>query len=189
MFRYILPIILVGGESNRFGKNKVFVIIRELSFLDTSLHVLFDIGFINIYISGKCNGYLYIIDEVKNCGPISGFLSIFFSSFIKQFSHCLFLPVDVYCFDNIFIFSFIRFYNKRHSNFFYVFLLPVLLSISFATALLLFNFCLFLKNKIFSIKFFLLFVLFNYYNTKFFFKCYYLNLNIYYNFLLLFNYK
>ena len=189
MFRYICPSVLAGGASSRFGEDKVLFVFGRYSFLDSRLNLLFDVGFVDVYVGGKYSGYSCFFDIVKNCGPISALLTVFFSKFVNKFLCFLFVPVDVCFLNTSFILYFIFNYNCFYSSFLENFLLPILLSISFSVYLLLFKFCFFLEKFFFSIQTLLLFILSKCCNVHSFFRFYFFNFNISYNLLLCVDYR
>jgi hypothetical protein len=148
------------------------------------LKFLFDIGFIDIYVSGKVLGYSYVLDECYGGGPVSGFFSSFFFKTLKNFSHFLFISVDTFFLNKAMFFNF--FFKCRFfiSYFFNCFIMPLLLAVSFGVVWILFNFYLFYKNESSSITFFLKFVLFYCSYTCVFFRMYFFDINTYYSLIL-----
>lgn len=188
MFRYICPVILAGGESSRFGINKIFFSFKDLSFLDFRLNFLFDIGFCDIVICGICYGYSFLFDEYRNKGPVSGCFTILLNKLDEKFSHFLFIPVDMVFFCKRLFFYFFLTYKFFYSYSFNNFFLPLLLSFSFNTFWMLLNLCLLDNVNFVSFKIFFKFILFDYFNIEKFNRKFFLNLNSYYNLTLYVNY-
>lgn len=185
MFRYFCPIILSGGHSSRFGVNKSFFKIKDISLLDFRIYFFFDFGFSVIYISGYIKRYSYISDIFLNRGPVFSILKIYLYFFDSYFTHFLFFPVDLIfnCKKKIFLMLLncdIFFSYVCHS---YIF--PFLLSFSFQTYYTVFFFVLNLNFFFSSLNFFFYFILLEKIYISNFYSKFFLNINIYYNFFLL----
>lgn len=185
MFRYICPVILAGGMSDRFGENKVFFNFKDFSFLDYRLNFLFDIGFLNVNVSGSFKGYSSIRDFIF-AGSIGGVFTCMYVNFCKKISHILFVPVDTTYFNKIIFFN--LFFK---SNFFFSYIyrnvfFPFLISISLSSFEILLYFC--LDCNFFNLSFFMFFefILLKKIYIEFFYKKYFFNLNTYYNLFLYF---
>jgi len=75
----ITGIILAGGSSSRFGKDKSLAQFKGVTFIENSINLLSQITS-NILISSNSDhlkkfGYPVIFDKVKNIGPAAGILS------------------------------------------------------------------------------------------------------------------
>ena len=81
--KIIASAVLLGGKSSRMGKNKAFLKIKDLSFLDRTIKVL-DSIFPKIYLSvdsiDKYEEYekktILVEDKIKEIGPLGGIFSI-----------------------------------------------------------------------------------------------------------------
>jgi hypothetical protein len=185
MLRYFCPVILAGGNSSRFGINKVFFKVNNICFLDIRINFFFNLGFSSVYVSGFLNGYSVLFDEFSCYGPLIGIFTTYSYFFNKCFTHFIFSPVDINFFSIKIIFYILLkskiFYSYCfNSNFF-----PLFLAASINVFYSLMYFILFLNCYFLSIAFFLNFILLErIYISKFCLK-YFLNFNIYYNYFLL----
>lgn len=180
MFRYICPVILAGGKSLRFGSLKQFYYYNNCSFLDYRINFFFELGFIDIYVSGVFIGYIGVFDLLDN-GPLGGIFTILF--FNSIFSHILFVPVDMNYFDiSLFFIMFFK-CNVFFSYFYDVYLFPFLISTSISVILFLFFFSFKLNFYDMYLFFFSKFILVEYFLSYYFCKKYFLNFNTYYNFI------
>lgn len=137
MYRYSCIIILTGGNSVRMGFCKSFFLLNGVSFLDKSLHLCFDIGFVYIFISGFSKSYSCILDKGVSSGPISAFCSVIFHKRLVC-SKVIFISIDTPFLDLKSIGRCIFFSSYLQSYYYNGSLFPLLLVFSE-------NICFFLK--------------------------------------------
>lgn len=185
MLRYFCPVVLAGGNSSRFGINKVFFKIDNMHFLDIRINFFLNLGFSWVYVSGSLNGYSVLIDEFLGCGPLIGIFTTYSYFLNEYFTHFIFFPVDIN-FLSIKIIFFIFFRSKIfYSYCFNFYFFPFFLAVSVNVFQSLIYFVLFLNFSFLSLAFFFNFILLEkIYVNKFCLK-YFLNFNIYYNYFLL----
>jgi len=177
MFRYVLPVILVGGKSSRMGKPKQYIFFKSYSFLDHSLNLLFDIGFSFVFLSGLCFGYSYVSDVLIDVGPISSFHGIFLDQYFKFFFHFFFVSTDMPFLSKSLIYYLI-FYSYRNFSYYYsLSFFPFLFS-TFSNIMYFFHIC---KYKKISMYFFLKFIFSRPYFVLFFYKREFLNVNTFFD--------
>lgn len=184
MLRYFCPVILAGGNSSRFGVNKVFFYINSFHLLDIRINFFFKIGFSWVYVSGFLNGYSALFDEFLGYGPLIGIFTTYYYFFNMYFTHFIYFPVDINFFSVKIIF--LMFLKSRlfYSCCFNFYIFPFLLAVSFNVLNFLFYFSLFFDFYFLSVSFFLNFILLEkMYISKFCFK-HFFNFNIYYNYFL-----
>lgn len=182
MLRYFCPIILAGGKSSRFGLNKAFFKNNNLCALDLRVNFFFDLGFSWVYISGRFNGYLIVVDDSLYHGPVIGIFSIYSYFLNKCFTHFLFFPIDLNFFCKTHVF-FIFFRSKIfYSCCFNWHIFPFLIALSFNVIYSLF--CLIFFLNYLSLSFFLNFILLEQFYINKFCSNFFLNFNIYYNYFL-----
>lgn len=174
MFRYILPVILVGGQSSRMGFSKSFLYLNKLYLFEYLLFKFLDIGFLNVCFGGKFLGCFFIDDFFNYYGPLGSFYSFFYNNICVSFFHFLYISVDMPFF-NISLFYYLIF--RSNKNFSYVFSLsnlPILLAISNNTFFWIYFLC---KSKRHSILYLLYFVSKNVFLYKYFFTVSFFNIN------------
>lgn len=93
MYRYVCIVILTGGKSVRMGFCKSFFLLNGVSFLDKSLRLCFDVGFVDIFIGGFSKAYSSVLDISISSGPVSSFFSVMFHKRLV-FSKCIFISID-----------------------------------------------------------------------------------------------
>ncbi|MBI4925460.1 MAG: molybdenum cofactor guanylyltransferase [Bdellovibrio sp.] len=96
----VFGIVLAGGKSTRMGLDKRFLAFREKLLIEHAIDLLKHTLGENalIYISGKCDGFAYIDDEISGLGPIGGIYSVMNclrKEWISKRSFLLFIPVDM----------------------------------------------------------------------------------------------
>lgn len=95
MLSKILPVILAGGKSSRMGTNKLYLDFNGVFFLDNIINLLYKVGFKNILVSGKVEGYNFLEDDFYFIGPFGAIYKAFFNKHLNCYSYYLFVPIDM----------------------------------------------------------------------------------------------
>lgn len=127
MLRYIIPIIIAGGQSSRFGSTKALFFIKSNCVIDQFIFILARVGFFFILINGKYQKYTNILDATACIGPLGLIYTI-----IKLITQAQFLIVSIDMINvNYYIFVNLIFKSKNNYTYFcnYHFF-PILIKIS-----------------------------------------------------------
>ncbi len=185
MLRYFCPVILSGGLSSRFGFNKAFLKIKSTFLLDSRIYFFFDLGFIDIYISGYIRGYSYVSDYFLSKGPVFSIFKMCIYFFDSYFTHFIFFPVDLNFSCKKKFFLMLYRCNIFFSYYVCSYFLPFLLSFSLQIYYNLLFFILDLNFYFLSLQFFLSFIFLENVKAYKFSAINFLNFNNYYNYFLL----